>query len=194
MVILLSESTFFIWHSLMCLLVLLKDLSLGFTYLFITVLCSSVKHSEYCLFGDTIIIACPLNSATDGSLPQSDIGSVCGWCAANSMKFNTDETKVRSSMLTTYCLTQSKCCDSHVLWPTLILLLIVPYCYITPYLVLSKNMPHLSGVILWLLMPITNWLEHLQQKSAALWFSCFFSSYLQLYLCILASKVAYFMI
>ena len=31
--------------------------------------------------------------------------------------------------------------------PTL-LLLIVPYCYITPELVLSKNMPHLSGVVL----------------------------------------------
>ena len=178
----------------MCLLVFPKDLSLVFTYLFITVLCSSVKHSKYCLFGDTIKIAHPVYSVNDGSLPQSDIDSICGWCAANGMKFNTDETKVRSTILTAYCLNQSKCCDSYVLWPTLFLLLIVPYCYITPYLVLSKNMPHLSGVILWLLMPIANLLEHLQQKSAALWFSCFFSSYLQLYLCILASKVAYVMI
>ena len=31
--------------------------------------------------------------------------------------------------------------------PTL-LLLIVPYCYITPQLILSKNMPQLSGVVL----------------------------------------------
>jgi len=35
-----------------------------------------------------------------------------------------------------------------------LLLLIVPYCYSTPQLVLSKNMPHLSGVVLWVLMPI----------------------------------------
>jgi len=37
--------------------------------------------------------------------------------------------------------------------PTL-LLLMVPYCYITPQLVLSKNMPHLSEAVLWVLMPI----------------------------------------
>ena len=37
--------------------------------------------------------------------------------------------------------------------PTL-LLLIVPYCYITSQLVLSKNMPHLYGIVLWVLMPI----------------------------------------
>ena len=37
--------------------------------------------------------------------------------------------------------------------PTL-LLLMVPYCYITSQLVLSKNMPHLSGAVLWVLMPI----------------------------------------
>ena len=38
-----------------------------------------------------------------------------------------------------------------------------------------------------------NWLEHIQQKSAAVCFSSFFSSYpLQLYLCILASTVAHF--
>jgi hypothetical protein len=36
-----------------------------------------------------------------------------------------------------------------------------------------------------------NWLEHTQQKSAALSLCCFFASYtLQLYLCTLASTVA----
>jgi hypothetical protein len=56
------------------------------------------------LFADTIKIARPINSATDGSLPHSDSDSICGWCAANCMKFNTDETKVRSTMLTMCCL------------------------------------------------------------------------------------------
>jgi hypothetical protein len=41
----------------------------------------------------------------------------------------------------------------------------------------------------------TNWLEHIQQQSAALCLSYFFASYtLQLYLHILASKVAYLVI
>jgi hypothetical protein len=123
----------------MCLLVLPKDLSLGFTYLFVTVLCSSVKHSKYCLFGDTIKIARPLYSVAVRSLPQSEIDSICGWCAANGMKFNTDETKVRSTILTTYCLNLWKCCDSYVLCPSLFLLLIVPYCYITPYCKLATD-------------------------------------------------------
>ena len=40
-----------------------------------------------------------------------------------------------------------------------------------------------------------NWLEHIQQKSATLCFSCFFSlHFLQPYLCTLSSKVAHFMI
>ena len=40
-----------------------------------------------------------------------------------------------------------------------------------------------------------NWLECVQQKTAALCFSCFFPSYtLQLYLCSLAPKVAHFTI
>jgi len=40
-----------------------------------------------------------------------------------------------------------------------------------------------------------NWLEHIQQMSAILCFSCPFSLYsLQLYLCNLSSKVAYIMI
>ena len=44
--------------------------------------------------------------------------------------------------------------NSYVFWPTVCLLLTVPYCYITPQLVLSNNMPHLPAVTLWLLMPI----------------------------------------
>ena len=96
-------------------------------------------------------------------------------------------------MLTMYCLSQSKHWDSYVLWPTLRLLLTVPYCYITPQLVLSKNMPHLPAVTLWLLMPIGWSTSNRNLQLYAL--VAFFSSYsLQLYLCTLASTVAYFII
>ena len=52
-VILSSKSTVFIHHPLKCSLVFPKDLSLGFTYLFITALCNSIKHPIYLLFADT---------------------------------------------------------------------------------------------------------------------------------------------
>jgi hypothetical protein len=103
-----------------------------FIYLFITVLCSFIKHSKYFLFADTIKISHSISSVTYGTLPQCDIDSVRGRCAADFVNLNTDKTKVRSTMLTTYCLNQSKHWDSHVLWPTLRLLLIFSYCYITP--------------------------------------------------------------
>jgi hypothetical protein len=87
---------------------------LGFTYLFITVLCNSVKHSKYFLFADTIKIACSISSATDSTLPQSDIDFIRGQCAAEFMKLNADETKVRSTMLITYFLNQTKRWDAYV--------------------------------------------------------------------------------
>jgi len=46
-----------------------------------------------------------------------------------------------------YCLNETKLSGSYVLSPTL-LLLNVPYCYITSQLSLSKNMYHLFGVTL----------------------------------------------
>jgi hypothetical protein len=48
-VILSSKSTVFIRHSLKRSLVFPKDLSLGFTYLFIAPLCKSIKHFIFCL-------------------------------------------------------------------------------------------------------------------------------------------------
>ena len=119
---------------------------------FITVICNSIMHTLYFLFTDTIKIAHSINSAIDSTLPQSDIDSICGWCAAD-MKINTDETKTTSTMSTTYCLNGTKCWNPYVLWPNL-LLLTVPYCYITHQFVLSRNRPHLPAVTLWLLMPI----------------------------------------
>jgi len=56
-----------------------------------------------------------LSCATDSTLPQTDIDSIHDQCAADFMKLNTDETKVRSTMLTMYCLNQTKCWDSNVL-------------------------------------------------------------------------------
>jgi hypothetical protein len=99
-------------------------------------------------------IAHSINCATDSTLPPSDIASIHGQCAADFTNLNADETKVSSTILTTYRLNKSKSLDSHVLWPTLRLLLTVPYCHITPQSVLSKNMPHVPAVTLWLLMPV----------------------------------------
>jgi len=82
-VILLSESMVFICHPLKCSLVFPKDLSFRYTYLFITALCNSIKHPKYPLFADTIKIARSISSATDSTLPQSDIDSIHGRCAAD---------------------------------------------------------------------------------------------------------------
>jgi hypothetical protein len=83
LVILLSKSTVFICHLLKCSLVFPKDLSFRHIYLFITVLCNSIKHPKYILFADTIKIAHSISSATDSTLPQSDIDSIHGRCAAD---------------------------------------------------------------------------------------------------------------
>jgi len=85
-----------------------KDLPLGSTYLFITVLWNSIKHAKYFLFADTIKIAHSVSFSTDSTLLQSDIDSIRDLYAADFMKLNTDETKVGCAMLTTYCLNQTK--------------------------------------------------------------------------------------
>ena len=115
MVILLNESTAFIWHPLKCFLVFPKDQPSGSTYLFITVPCNSIKHSKYILFADTIIVTCSISSAPDSTVPHSDIDSTRGRCAADFMTLNTDKTEVRSTMLTTYCLNQTNRSDCCVL-------------------------------------------------------------------------------
>ena len=85
----------FIRHHLKYFLVFLKDLSLGSTYLFITVLCNSIKPSKYFLFADTIRIALSISSATDSTLPQSDIDSIHGRCAADFMEHGTEKSNVQ---------------------------------------------------------------------------------------------------
>jgi hypothetical protein len=53
-------------------------------YLFIYFcICNSVNHSKYFLFADTIKIARSISSATDSTLPQSDIDSIHGQRAAD---------------------------------------------------------------------------------------------------------------
>ena len=145
-----------------------------------------VKHSKYfCL--PTLKIAHSISSATDSTLTHSDIGSVSIRYAADFMNLDTAESKVQCSLGIVL-----KSWDSYILWPTSLLLLNAPYCYITPQLVLSKNMPHLPAVTLWLLIPIC-W--NTSNKSAAVCFSCFFSLYsLQQHLCTLSSIGACFML
>ena len=46
-------------------------------------ICNSIKHSKYFLFADTLTIAHSISSATDSTLPQSDIDSIHGRCAAD---------------------------------------------------------------------------------------------------------------
>jgi hypothetical protein len=61
---------------------------------YINVLCGSIKHSRYLLFSDYIKIYRVVSSPEDCNLLQSDIDSICGWCATNYMKLNVDKTKV----------------------------------------------------------------------------------------------------
>ena len=109
----LSEFTVFIRYTLKCFLVFTKGLFFCSTYLFISLLCNSIKQSKYILFADTIKIAPSIGSATDSTLPHFH-WFFCGPCAADFMKLDTDKTKVRSTMLTMYYLNQTKCWDSYV--------------------------------------------------------------------------------
>jgi hypothetical protein len=159
-------------------------------HIYLLVSCAILLSTQniFCLL--TLKIARYISSATDSTFPQSDMDLTHSQCAADLIL---TKQKSRSTMLTVYCLNQSKRWDSYVLWPTLRLLLTVPCCYITPQLVLSKNMPHLPAVTLWLLMPVggntSN--RNLQLYASGAFFS---SDSLQLYFCTLASTVAYFII
>jgi len=51
-------------------------------------------YSKYFVFADTIKIACSISSATDSTLPLSDIDSIGGRCAADYMKLDIEESKV----------------------------------------------------------------------------------------------------
>jgi hypothetical protein len=73
-----SKLTVFIRHPLNCCLLFPNDMSFGSTYLYITALYNSIKHPKYLLFADTIKIAHPISSATDSTLPQSDIDCIRG--------------------------------------------------------------------------------------------------------------------
>jgi hypothetical protein len=73
--------------------VFLKDLSLGSTFVFITVLWNAIKHSKYFLSADTIKIARSISSATVSTLAQSAVDSFRVKCAADFMKLNTDESQ-----------------------------------------------------------------------------------------------------
>ena len=88
---------------------------MGSTYLFINVLCNSVQHPKYVLFADTVKTARSISSVTDSTLPQSDIDSIHGQCAADFMNLNTDETKFGSTILTMYFLNQTKRLDPYLL-------------------------------------------------------------------------------
>ena len=106
------------------------------------------------------------------------------------MKLNTDKIKsevqcwVPISLLKalglTYTLTHSSTTDcSFLLYYTLV----------------SPKQEYVSSVCSNIMTTNANWLEHIQQQSAALCLSPFFAPYTwQLYLNILASKVAYFVI
>ena len=160
--------------------VLPKDLSLGSTYLSLSALCNSIKHPKYLLFADTIKIAHSISSATDSTLPQSDIDSIHSRCGADLILM-----KLKSEVQRWLCIGTHTYFD--LLFVCYWLFLIVILHPVSP----QYKYAYLPAVTLWLLKPV----GRNTSKSTAVCFSCFFTShYLQLYLCTLASKVAYFKI
>ena len=89
-----------------------KDLSLGPTYLLLSF--AILLSTKNILFADTIKISHSVSSVTYSTLPQSDIDSICGHCAADFVNLNIDKPKVSSAMLTTYCRNETKCWDSYL--------------------------------------------------------------------------------
>jgi hypothetical protein len=76
---------------------------------------NSIKHSRH-LFADDIKIYRPLNSAADGTLLQSEVDSVRGWCAANCTIHNIDKTRVIAFTRLTNLITSNynhKLCDKY---------------------------------------------------------------------------------
>jgi hypothetical protein len=61
-------------------------------HVFINDLCNYIKHARYLLFADGINIYFTVNSVTDCKFLQTDIDGICGWLAANCMKFSYDRT------------------------------------------------------------------------------------------------------
>jgi len=167
--------------------VLPKDLSLGSTYLSLSALCNSIKHPKYVLFVDTNKIARSISYATDSKLPQSDIYSIHGRCGADLvlMKLKSEVQRWLCIVLVNQTVGTHTYCD--LLFVCYWLFLIVILHPASP----QYKYAYLPVVTLWLLKPV-GWNT---SKSVAVCFSRFFSSYfLQLYLCTLASKVAYFKI
>jgi hypothetical protein len=54
--------------------------------IYINDLYDAIKHFRYLLFADDIKTYRAVSSLEDCNLLQSDIDSMCGWCAANYMK------------------------------------------------------------------------------------------------------------
>jgi hypothetical protein len=62
--------------------------------LFTNDLCIVLKYCKYLLFADDIKIFHVVHSTDDGTLLQSDIELIQGWCMAHFMKLNISKTKV----------------------------------------------------------------------------------------------------
>jgi len=60
---------------------------------FINDICISIKHSKYFLFVYVKIVG-TIISATDCTLFQSYIDSLCGWCVANNIMRSTDKIRI----------------------------------------------------------------------------------------------------
>jgi hypothetical protein len=64
--------------------------------IFINDLCNSIQHCNFLIFADDLKIFREISSLRDCHLLQSDINSVCDWCAANSMRLNSNKTRLMS--------------------------------------------------------------------------------------------------
>jgi hypothetical protein len=131
-----SESRVFIQYPLKCFLFFAKDLPLGSNDLCITALSKSLKHSVF---------------SVCWHYQNCSFHKLCNWQNTSTIWhwFQKSEVQCWPRIV---LIKQNV--GTHVFWPTLLLLLIVSYCYITPQLVLSNNMPHLTGLTLWMLMSI----------------------------------------
>jgi len=152
-------------------------------------ICNSIKHSKCFLFAGTIRNAHSISSATDSTFPQSDIDSIHSWCAADLIL-----TKLKSEVRCWLCIVLiNQNVGTHMYFDILFV-----YYWLFRIVILrlvSPKYEYATSVCSNIMTASASWLEHIQQKSVVLCFSCFLSAYsLQLYLCTLASKVAYFMI
>jgi hypothetical protein len=139
-------------------------------------ICNFIKHSKHFLFADSIKIAHSIISVTDSTLPQSYIDSLHGRCAVDLIL-----TKLKSEVQ----------CSLRIV---LISQNVGTHMYFDLPFFLSKNMPHLPAVTLWLLMPV-GWNtsnRSLQLYASVDFFHHILYSYIHIY--ILAFKVTYFII